>query len=142
MGSTFTVINPATEQPIRDVHSSSVEEVDAVIAKADKAFETWRNVAPGDRAKLLRRFAAVVVTNYLHRPLMPDLLAAIEPGGVLLYQTFMVGNERFGKPSRPEFLLKDGELLDLVPIEIEEHAPVDVRQGLGQRQLGLMQQPP
>lgn len=61
-----------------------------------------------------RKFGAVVVTNYLHRPLMPDLLAAIEPGGVLLYQTFMVGNERFGKPSRPEFLLKDGELLDLV----------------------------
>lgn len=61
-----------------------------------------------------RRFGAVVVSNYLHRPLMPDLLAALEPGGVLLYQTFMVGNERFGKPSRPEFLLKDGELLDLV----------------------------
>jgi SAM-dependent methyltransferase len=61
-----------------------------------------------------RRFGAVVVTNYLHRPLMPHLIAAIEPGGVLLYQTFMVGNERFGKPSRPEFLLKDGELLDLV----------------------------
>lgn len=54
------------------------------------------------------------MTNYLHRPLLPDLLAALEPGGVLLYQTFMVGNERFGKPSRPEFLLKDGELLDLV----------------------------
>ncbi len=61
-----------------------------------------------------RRFGAVVVTNYLHRPLMPALLAAIEPGGVLLYQTFMAGNERFGKPSRPEFLLKDGELLELV----------------------------
>jgi SAM-dependent methyltransferase len=61
-----------------------------------------------------RKFGAVVATNYLHRPLMPDLLAAIEPGGVLLYQTFMVGNERFGKPSRPEFLLKDGELLELV----------------------------
>lgn len=61
-----------------------------------------------------RRFGAAVVTNYLHRPLLPDLLAALEPGGVLLYQTFMVGNERFGKPSRPEFLLKDGELLDLV----------------------------
>ena len=60
MGSTFTVINPATEQPIREVHSSSVEEVDAIIAKADKAFQTWRTVAPGDRAKLLRRFAAVV----------------------------------------------------------------------------------
>jgi SAM-dependent methyltransferase len=61
-----------------------------------------------------RRFGAVVVTNYLHRPLMPSLLEAVAPGGVLLYQTFMVGNERFGKPSRPEFLLKDGELLELV----------------------------
>ena len=61
-----------------------------------------------------RRFGAVVVTNYLHRPLMPALIEAIEPGGVLLYQTFMIGNERFGRPSRPEFLLRDGELLELV----------------------------
>jgi len=61
-----------------------------------------------------RRFGAVVVTNYLHRPLMSALLETIEPGGVLLYQTFMIGNERFGKPSRPEFLLRDGELLELV----------------------------
>jgi SAM-dependent methyltransferase len=61
-----------------------------------------------------RRFGGVVVTNYLHRPLMPQLLEAVAPGGVLLYQTFMEGNERFGKPSRPEFLLRDGELLELV----------------------------
>ena len=61
-----------------------------------------------------RRFGAVVVTNYLHRPLMPQLLESVAPSGVLLYQTFMEGNERFGKPSRPEFLLKDGELLELV----------------------------
>ncbi len=61
-----------------------------------------------------RQFGAVVVTNYLHRPLMPALLGAIEPGGVLLYQTFMEGNERFGKPNRPDHLLKDGELLELV----------------------------
>jgi SAM-dependent methyltransferase len=61
-----------------------------------------------------RRFGAVVVANYLHRPLMPALLGAIEPGGVLLYQTFMEGNERFGKPNRPEHLLEDGELLELV----------------------------
>lgn len=61
-----------------------------------------------------RSFGAVVVTNYLHRPLMPALIEAIEPGGILLYQTFMIGNERFGKPSRPEFLLRDGELLELV----------------------------
>ena len=63
---------------------------------------------------ITRRFGAAVVTNYLHRPLMPALLDAIEPGGVLLYQTFMEGNERFGKPNRPDHLLKDGELLELV----------------------------
>jgi SAM-dependent methyltransferase len=61
-----------------------------------------------------RTFGAVVVTNYLHRPLFPHLFAALQPGGVLLYETFMVGNERFGKPSNPDFLLKDGELLELV----------------------------
>jgi SAM-dependent methyltransferase len=61
-----------------------------------------------------RRFGAVIVTNYLHRPLMPALIDAIASGGVLLYQTFMAGHERFGKPSRPEFLLRDGELLELV----------------------------
>jgi len=63
---------------------------------------------------LTRHFGAAVVTNYLHRPLMPALLDAIEPGGVLPYQTFMAGNERFGKPSKPDHLLKDGELLELV----------------------------
>src|SRR5262249_9135171 len=61
-----------------------------------------------------RTFGAAVVTNYLHRPLMPHLFGAVAPGGVLLYQTFMEGNERFGKPSNPDFLLKDGELLELV----------------------------
>ena len=59
-------------------------------------------------------FGAVIVTNYLHRPLMPQLLASVAPGGVLLYETFMEGNERFGKPSNPDHLLKDGELLELV----------------------------
>jgi len=60
-----------------------------------------------------RRFGAIVVTNYLHRPLFPALLDAIAPGGVLLYETFMRGNERFGRPTNPEFLLKDGELLEI-----------------------------
>ena len=61
-----------------------------------------------------RIFGAVVVTNYLHRPLFPMLLDSLAPGGVLLYETFMEGNERFGRPTRPEFLLKDGELLEWV----------------------------
>lgn len=58
-------------------------------------------------------FAGVIVTNYLHRPLFAALTAALAPGGVLLYETFMVGNERYGKPRNPDFLLRDGELLDV-----------------------------
>ncbi len=58
-----------------------------------------------------RRFAAIVVTNYLHRPLFPQIQGALEEGGVLIYETFMVGNEKFGRPSNPAFLLKPGELL-------------------------------
>ena len=56
------------------------------------------------------RFGAVVVTNYLHRPLFPRLLESLGEGGVLIYETFMLGNERFGRPSNPDFLLRPGEL--------------------------------
>jgi len=59
-----------------------------------------------------RRFAAIVVTNYLHRPLFPRLVESLEPGAVLIYETFMLGNERYGKPSNPSFLLRPGELLE------------------------------
>ena len=62
-----------------------------------------------------RRFDAVVVTNYLWRSLMPQVANSVAPGGLLLYETFARGNERFGKPSSPEFLLRAGELLTLVP---------------------------
>jgi len=58
------------------------------------------------------RFQAVVVTNYLHRPLFPQLIEALAPGGLLIYETFMLGNERHGKPSNPDFLLRPGELLE------------------------------
>ena len=61
-----------------------------------------------------RRFAGVVVTNYLHRPLLPAIVSAVAPGGCLIYETFAVGNERFGKPSNPDFLLCPGELLETV----------------------------
>ncbi len=60
------------------------------------------------------RFAAVVVTNYLHRPLFPQLMRSLAPGGVLVYETFAQGNERVGKPSNPAFLLAPGELLEVV----------------------------
>ena len=58
-----------------------------------------------------RRFGGVVVTNYLWRPLLPAIVASVAPGGVLIYETFASGNETVGKPSRPDFLLQPGELL-------------------------------
>lgn len=58
-----------------------------------------------------RQFGAVVITNYLWRPLLPVVLQSIAPGGVLLYETFAVGNEQWGRPTRPDFLLREGELL-------------------------------
>ncbi len=61
-----------------------------------------------------REFAAVVVINYLHRPLFSSLIDALAPGGALIYETFAQGNERFGRPSNPNFLLRPGELLAAV----------------------------
>lgn len=61
-----------------------------------------------------RRFSGVVVTNYLYRPILPGLVQAVKPGGALIYETFARGNERFGRPHNPAFLLRPGELLDAV----------------------------
>ena len=70
------------------------------------------------------RFAGIVVTNYLHRPLFPALVSSLAEGGVLIYETFMAGNERYGRPSNPAFLLRPGELLEafraLTPIAFEQ----------------------
>jgi SAM-dependent methyltransferase len=62
------------------------------------------------------RFAGIVVTNYLHRPLLAQLFASLAPDGVLIYETFSEGNEVFGKPSNPDFLLRQGELLALAAV--------------------------
>ena len=96
-------------------------EVDAV----DRAPELFAD--PPRQVKLLaadleggpwpyagRRFDGIVVTNYLHRPLFAVLCDALERGGILIYETFARGNERFGKPSNPAFLLEPGELLEAV----------------------------
>ena len=61
-----------------------------------------------------RRFAGVVVTNYLFRPLLPALVAAVAEGGLLIYETFALGNETFGRPRNPDHLLRPGELLEAV----------------------------
>jgi|ERR1051325_6774255 SAM-dependent methyltransferase len=71
-----------------------------------------------------RRFAAIVVTNYLHRPLLAQLEGALAEDGLLMYETFMAGNEKYGRPSNPAFLLQAGELLrafsTLTPIAFEQ----------------------
>jgi SAM-dependent methyltransferase len=59
-------------------------------------------------------FSGIIVANYLHRPLLPLLLDAVAAPGVLIYETFAVGNERYGRPTNPAFLLRTGELLDWV----------------------------
>ena len=73
-----------------------------------------------------QRFGGIVVTNYLHRPLLPILAQSLAEQGVLIYETFMVGNEKFGKPSNPDFLLRPGELLqafaDLAVVAFEQGA--------------------
>lgn len=61
-----------------------------------------------------QRFTGIVVVNFLYRPLFPQLLAGLAPGGALIYETFAAGNERYGRPSNPAFLLKPGELLEIV----------------------------
>jgi len=103
----------------------------ATILAAD--LESGRPWPLGDR-----RFAGIVVTNYLHRPLLPAIVAAVAPGGCLIYETFAAGNERFGKPSNPDFLLRSGELLAavrgrLIVVAYEDLEVVEPRPAVVQR---------
>ena len=74
---------------------------------ADIENQPWPLMTQGN----VREFDAVVVTNYLWRPLFPVIAQSVAPGGLLIYETFARGNEAFGKPSRPDYLLKPAELL-------------------------------
>ena len=73
------------------------------VLQADLENQTWPLTG--------QSFGGIVVTNYLWRALWPDLLAALQPQGVLIYETFALGNQSVGKPSNPDFLLRHGELL-------------------------------
>jgi len=76
------------------------------------------------------RFDAIVVVNYLHRPLFSHLRAALAADGVLLYETFAIGNEAFGRPSNPDFLLRRDELLSLAAAPPDPLTVVGYEQGL------------
>ena len=81
------------------------EHPSATIVNADLELAPW----PFQRAE----FGAMIVTNYLHRPLFPRLIECLKSGGIAIYETFALGNEVFGKPSNPDFLLCPGELLEV-----------------------------
>lgn len=86
-------------------------EAIAAVAELGRAVEADIENGPWPFAG--KTFDAVVVTNYLWRPLLPQIVASVAEGGVLIYETFAAGNETVGKPSRPDFLLHHGELLQV-----------------------------
>jgi SAM-dependent methyltransferase len=79
--------------------------MDSIAISAQACNKVVADIENGPWPLTGRQFDAVVVTNYLWRPLMPTLLASLAPGGVLIYETFTAGNETVGKPSRADFLL-------------------------------------
>jgi SAM-dependent methyltransferase len=99
-------------------HPVTAVDIDLSLSDADRGAQSvdWRQADlendpwpfPGEM------FQAAVVVNYLHRPLFEPLLAAIAPGGVLIYETFSMGQARYGRPRNPAHLLLPGELLELV----------------------------
>jgi SAM-dependent methyltransferase len=91
----------------RDIDQARLRCGGAELIGADMENDPWPLAVNGRT----RTFGAVIVTNYLWRPLMPAVLASVAPGGVLLYETFASGNEKLGRPSRADFLLQPGELL-------------------------------
>ena len=86
---------------------------DAIHAVAELGETICTDIENGPWPLSGQTFGGVVVTNYLWRPLLSHILACLEEGGVLIYETFAAGNETVGKPSRPDFLLQPGELLNV-----------------------------
>lgn len=83
------------------------------------------------------RFDLVLVTNYLHRPLLAQIFGLVSPGGLILYETFGQGNEVYGKPSNPDFLLAEDELTDRLPADFSAQ-----HRFFGQRQELYPERPP
>jgi SAM-dependent methyltransferase len=93
---------------LANLHEASRGEIGGRIATEVMDLES------GSPALAHGRYGAVVVFNYLHRPLMPAIVAAVAPGGVLIYETFTIRQAERGRPRNPDFLLRDGELPRLV----------------------------
>ena len=92
------------------IQLSDEERTRCLLVQADIENGAWPFFAESTAG--VEQFAGVIVTNYLWRPLLPTLVQSVAAGGVLIYETFAAGNETVGKPSRPDFLLHPGELLE------------------------------
>ena len=102
-------VSALSADPSQNIHSLSFD-----LELSDSASHADWPLAPD-------QFGGIIVTNYLHRPLMPDLLSSLRADGVLIYETFAQDNGLFGKPSSPDFLLLPGELLRLASSKPEFH---------------------
>ena len=133
-------------------HVRLLREAGYQVVAADRDTAALESGFAGDSACTIRRidledggpwrlgdgYDGILVTNYLWRPVLPHLASALAPQGVLIYETFMLGNERFGRPSNPDFLLRPGELLAafcdrLAVIAFEQGAVVAPRPAVIQR---------
>jgi SAM-dependent methyltransferase len=110
-----------------DIAPEALERAAALAAREGVAFETVVcDLEAPDVALPAGRYALIVCFRFLHRPLFPAIAEALAPGGHLVYETFRVGQERFGKPRRPRFLLEPGELARAFPgLEILRHEEPD-----------------
>ncbi len=126
-GCVVTAVDIDTTE-IRNLNLPGVHIVDADLEKRDWPFDP-------------ETFDAVLVSNYLWRPLFVSIIAALKPGGLVLYETFAEGNEAYGRPKNPDFLLKEGELLNIFSgFEVldyyhgtKKYPQTSVRQGIAAR---------
>ncbi len=121
-----TVLARAHGHPVLAVDRESAAV--CALAQADPGIEVLTADLERDAWPLAgASFAGVIVTNYLWRPHLPDLLANVALGGVLIYETFAEGHERYGRPRNPDFLLRAGELqaavADQFSVLAYEHGP-------------------
>jgi len=105
-----------------DIDASALAELARISGVSVRTADLEQGPWPYGEAE----FAGIVVTNYLYRPSFAKLLRVLAPGGVLIYETFALGNERFGRPSNPNFLLLPGELLEAVRGKLRVIAYEDV----------------
>lgn len=98
-----------------DRSASALKTIDQRLTKDKLPGHTWQIdlEQPGINPFSSDRFSAIIVFRYLHRPLFPALLNAVEPGGLVIYETFTIGNRKYGRPNNPDFLLKPNELQTL-----------------------------